>query len=245
MSLSLLSEYVSTVEGGEGRPIRGDIRLPEDLHTLFDEDLVLRPMPMAWWQALSADQRAMIGHVAGLYSFPTLELVETLRGIIAGRESQTIEIGAGNGGLCRALGIRGTDNYHQEGGTLSSQYYDANGVPPVQYGDHVERIQATDAMRKFKPKVVISCWVTHKWDPRRPHLKGNMYGVDEHYILNRCDEYIFIGSGTPSHRHKPIFADLLSGRITSHEVIRVERGPHIQSRSASEGVLVHIRRKGI
>lgn len=245
MSLSLLQKFVSTAESGDVRSIRSDLALPEDIYTLFDEDGVMVPKPTSWWEGVTVEQRALIGYRAGLYGFPTVELVDVLRDIINGREDQTIEVGAGNGGLCRALGIRGTDSYQQEDDLMTRVAMQQTGQPRISYGPHVEKIQATDAMRKFKPKVVVACWVTHKYDPRRPHMKGNMLGVDEHYILNRCDEYVFIGSGTPTHRNKLLFADLIAGRITSHEVVRVERAPYIQSRSASAGVLVHIRRKGI
>jgi hypothetical protein len=42
---------------------------------------------------------------------------------------------------------------------------------------------------------------------------------------------------------KPLFTDLKAGKIRTHEIVSWERGPMIQSRSAGEGILVHVRRK--
>src|SRR5262245_10991707 len=53
----------------------------------------LRVMPAAYWATTTPAERALFGHRHGLYSFPTVELVDHLREVIAGRVA--IEIGAG------------------------------------------------------------------------------------------------------------------------------------------------------
>lgn len=223
------------------RVIPANTKLIDD-PALWDEDGVLRPVPTAFWESCTSDERGKFGAKHSIYGFITTEMVDRLREMIAGREAETLEIGAGNGGLCRALGIRGIDSKYQQDSRTQMTLL-SMGNHAVNYGEHVETIQATDAMRKYKPKVVIASWVTHKYDPRRPHFEGNMYGVDEHYVLNRCDEYIFIGANMAVHRGKLLFQDLASGKVKSHELVCFETGPHIQSRSEGEGFMVHLRRK--
>lgn len=208
----------------------------------WDDDGVLNPMPQSFWENVHPDERSLFGYHHGIYALPTVELVERLRQIIAGREQQTIEIGAGNGGISKALGIQATDSYQQEDKNVS-QYINQLGGATVPYGPHVARHESKEAIRKFKPKVVLACWVTHKYNPLKPHLDGNQWGVDEHWVLSRCDEYIFVGAETRTHNVKPLFADLKAGKVRTHEIVSWERGPLIQSRSSGEGILVHIRRK--
>lgn len=144
----------------------------------------------------------MFGVRNGVYSIPTIELVDFLRTRIGGRRA--IEIGAGTGELAKALGIPATDNRQQEEPGLKA-YYAQLGQPTVPYGDHVERLDASEAVAKYKPEVVIACWVTHRFDPARESAGGSTSGVDEAAIIAACDEYIFIGN-EQVHAQKPIWA---------------------------------------
>lgn len=54
---------------------------------------------------------------------------------------------------------------------------------------------AVSAVQKYKPNVVIGCWVTHVFDERRPDAGGNMFGIDEAKLIATCDEYIVVGTG--------------------------------------------------
>lgn len=78
---------------------------------LFDEVGTLQPMSAAFWAEMPREQRQVFGHLHALYSYPTTELIATLKAMLP---AGTIEIGASNGGYCKALGIRGTDSYLQE-----------------------------------------------------------------------------------------------------------------------------------
>lgn len=64
---------------------------------------------------------------------------------------------------------------------------------------------AKEAVEKYRPSVVIACWVTHRFNPSRPHAGGSAYGVDEEELIAACDEYIFIGN-EHVHRHKSTWA---------------------------------------
>ncbi len=162
----------------------------------------MRILPAQFWAGTTVAERALVGHTHGIYSFPTVELVEHLRTVIGTRTA--IEIGAGHGVLADALGIPATDSRQQE----DPQYrmiIKMNGTPPVRYGPNVERLDAAAAVRKYTPQVVVGCWVTHRFDPACPQRGGNEGGVDERDVIRHCNTYVFVGN-TFVHRQKPIWA---------------------------------------
>lgn len=169
---------------------------------LLDERRNLRVVPACVLEDTTPQERMLFGVRSGLYSFPTEELCAFLQERIRGRRA--IEIGAGHGVLAKALSIPATDNRQQEDSAVKA-HYAAIGQPTVPYGDHVEKLDAASAVGKYRPDVVIACWVTHRFDPQRPHAGGNRSGVDEAEIIASCDEYIFIGN-EHVHAHKPIWA---------------------------------------
>lgn len=146
-------------------------------------------------------EQSVNGAELGVQELRNTQLCEYLRTRIAGRRA--IEIGAGNGVLARELGITATDNRQQEEPGLKA-YYAQLSQPTVRYGDNVERLDANAAVAKYKPEVVIACWVTHRFDPRAESAGGSSSGVDEAAIIAACDEYIFIGN-EQVHAHKPIW----------------------------------------
>jgi hypothetical protein len=136
----------------------------------------------------------------GVYCLPTTELIEFLREHII--DSRTIEIGAGHGAISRELGIRATDSKMQDRDDIALMYA-MQGQGTVKYGKNVEVYDGIDAIRRYKPKVVISAWVTHKYNLNEHFRHGNMYGVKEETILEKVDKYIFVGN-TKTHKLKPI-----------------------------------------
>lgn len=168
---------------------------------VLDEQGRLRVLPAAYWAATSATERFLLGRHHGVSGLPTVELVEHLRGLIAGRSA--IEIGAGNGVLAQALGIPATDSRMQEWPRIRREYAQLGQVP-VRYGDNVVACDAARAVRRYKPQVVLACWVTHKYNRARDAAGGNRYGVDEEDILANCQTYLFIGN-EEVHRGKSIW----------------------------------------
>jgi hypothetical protein len=150
-----------------------------------------RIMPASFYKETTPHERAVFGVRNGIYGLPTEELVAWVRERIAGRSA--IEIGAGHGAFAEALGIPGTDNWQQANPSVA-EYYAALGQPVVQYGDHVEKLDAAAAVAKHKPQVVVANWVTHKYRPERHAAGGNQDGVDEEAIIKACEAYIFIGN---------------------------------------------------
>ena len=169
---------------------------------LLDDRGRLRVVPARELEITTPEERLLFGVRHGLYGFPTLELVDFLRARIAGRSA--IEIGAGHGVLAQALGIPATDNRQQEDAAIQA-HYNALGQPTVPYGDHVEKLDASAAIAKYRPQVVIACWVTHRFEADRAHAGGSSTGVDEAAVISACEEYIVIGNERV-HAGKPIWA---------------------------------------
>lgn len=160
-----------------------------------------RVMPASYYADTNSQERAWLGLRYGLYGLPTEELCAWLTDRIAGRSA--IEIGAGNGRLAEQLGVSATDSYLQEDPAVGA-YLLSTGQPRTFYGPNVERLEALDAVRKYRPAVVIGSWITHRYNPRRHGLGGNQYGPKIEAILDRCEEYILIGN-TKTHAKNPLW----------------------------------------
>ena len=178
---------------------RGGVRDIASL--LLDDKGRLKVVPARVLSETTPEERLTFGIQHGLYSLPTVELVEYLHKRIAGRTA--IEVGAGHGMLAQALGIPATDNRQQESAALQN-YYQQLGQATVPYGNHVEQLDAQDALQRYSPQVVIACWLTHRYDPARHAAGGSQTGVDEAAIIAGCEEYIFIGNEL-THAGKPIW----------------------------------------
>lgn len=170
-----------TIDRGSIRDLR-----PEAL----DSDGRIQVLPAAFWAATTPHERALFGANTGIYSYPTVELVERLREIIAGRSA--IEIGSGHGVLAGALGIPGTDSFLQRTPEVRA-LLQRNGLKAVPYGASVIDMHASRAVRHFKPQVVIGAWVTHKFIERERARGGSEQGIDEPDVLHNCETYVLVG----------------------------------------------------
>jgi hypothetical protein len=132
-------------------------------------------------------------HIYARYGIPTVELLGWLRNYIGNRKA--IEIGSGTGDLARHLGIPATDNRMQEWPEIRA-YYHALQQPVIHYPSWVEALDALDAVRKYKPDIVIGSWITQWISPLEapPEGGGSVYGVREADMLNLGVTYIMIGN---------------------------------------------------
>jgi len=137
-----------------------------------------------------------------VYQLPTWELIWWLKREIAGRSA--IEICAGKSCLGRHLGIPMTDNFMQARPEVAL-YYALMKQPTIIPPDDVIQMEANEAIRHFRPQVVIGAWVSQRrLDENDFSLDGgNCYGPDEHDILDSGCTYIHIGNEGP-HRIKRI-----------------------------------------
>jgi len=149
-------------------------------------------------KCFTTEQLVKFGYTYAMYTLPTIELIETLHKMTV--NSDTIEIGSGNGIIAKELNIRATDNYCQELSEVKT-YYNLLKQPIIEYGKNVVKIDAETIAKKLKPDIILGSWITHKYDYS---LKsGNAYGPNEEIILDNCKTYIMLGNEA-THDIKPI-----------------------------------------
>jgi hypothetical protein len=196
---------------------------------LLDDNGYLRILPAATYEEFDWEELRLFCHFYARYGLPTLELVEWLKWYIG--DKSAIEIGSGCGDLGRALGIPMTDNHCQEWPDVQFFYLSA-GQPLIHYGENIERIDALEAAKKYKPDIIIGQWVTHWIDPTKPVPEGggNIYGVKEDLLLKECKSYVMVGN-RKVHGFKPIL------KMPHSEVA----APFIKSRAHQpEGNVIYI-----
>lgn len=163
---------------------------------LLDEQGRLKVVPAAVYDEIWHPDLRIWCHEHAFYGLPTTELIDFLRVEIGNRTA--LEIGAGNGSFGRALGVRMTDSYIQVPGrsVMVDAMYETLGQPRVQYGADVEELEARDAIRKYRPKVVFGSWVTQKVSANLPAPPGggSIHGIDEEWLLGRVETYIVVGN---------------------------------------------------
>jgi hypothetical protein len=191
------AEYKSLCEVAGSQ--RGLMILPAELYREFDWDIV-----------------RLFMHTNALYCLPTIELLEFLTEKIAMR--QAIEIGCGSGYIATNLGIPATDMRVQER-PEARLLYRMSGQPLIEYPDHVETLEAMDAVEKYKPQVVIGSYITKPYDGK----DGNMYAPDERDILKAVDTYIHIGD-LDTHADKPLMKKKFECIEPDWLIVRGKRG---------------------
>ncbi len=156
----------------------------------------LQIKPYELFDSVSSDSIRYFMHLHGIYCLPTLELLHFLQKEIG--SSTAIEIGCGIGAIAKALNIPPTDSRLQERPEIKA-HYASIGQPTVQYPKWVEKYDAIDAVKEYKPDVVIGSYIIKKYDGE----SGNMWGVDELEILALVKKYIHIGD-EETHSKKPL-----------------------------------------
>lgn len=172
------------------------------LESLMIKDGKFIPVPFEALKGFAQETISVFCHKHALYQMPTTELIDFIKNEIG--DSSVIEIGSGNGCIGRSLGIKMTDNKMQQWDIIRAQY-ELSRQPVITYGNDVEEIDALEAVKKYKPEVVVACWVTHKW--KEGLSAGNMFGVEEELMFNNgVKKYIHIGCDSPTtgHQIKPI-----------------------------------------
>ncbi len=167
---------------------------------LLDKNGQLRPVPSALLRDIPHEDLVYFCTISGFYSIPSIELLDLIREYIQ-PDHKTIEIGAGNGVYGRNLDLRMTDSFMQHPKNRRKfhnciEAYEKAGQCLVPYGEDVEELDAIDAVRIHKPNTVFCAWVTQKYNPAKPHLNGNMFGVPFNWMYNRksVKQIIMIGN---------------------------------------------------
>ncbi len=166
----------------------------------------------------SPDERMQFGHKYGMYTLPTLELIDFLKALIGTQKA--VEIGSGVGIIGQALGIPCTDNYCQDHPAAKAMYAQY-GQTTIKYGAHVLKRDAEWVARKWQPDIILGSWITHKYVD--PIIEGNMFGPDEAVILQHCKQYVMLGHER-IHSKKPI-------ANRPHKIIKSSECPFYVTRS--------------
>lgn len=177
---------------------------------------MIRPIPSEKVAEFSFTQQRLFLHKYGLYTLPTVELIDYLARIIKGKKA--IEIGAGMGVIGRSLGIPITDNKMQEWPEMKA-YYASILQPTIKYPADIVEMDAIEAIDYYKPDIVIGSYITPKWHPGMS--SGNIYGVETVDLISRVQAYYMIGN-LSTHNFDPGFA-YLDG-VEQHDFLYT-RGP--------------------
>jgi hypothetical protein len=150
---------------------------------LFARGLERKPVSMFWfrlfWPLVWQKKRLMpLVQPRGIFCFYSQALIDALVGLVADRSC--LEIGAGDGTLARFLKEQGvqltaTDNYGWE--------------KSVTYPDWVLRQDAREALKKYKPEVVICSWPPAQNDFEREVF--NLPGVQLYIVIGSRYRFAF------------------------------------------------------
>lgn len=168
-----------------------------DIEKIAMPDGVMTVMPFDFWKQFDHNARMYFMWVHGVYCIPTTELIEWIRANTVG---SSIEIGSGTGAIGKALGIPATDNKMQEEPEIAMRYA-MGGQPTIKYPRHIEKLDAHEAVMRYRPDTVVGSFITHRFESGQS--EGNMFGVQEEFILQNCKRYINIGN-LVTHASKPI-----------------------------------------
>jgi hypothetical protein len=166
---------------------------------VLEKNKKIRLLSSDVWKKYDWNSFRAFCHSHPRYGIPTTELVQFLREKINGRHA--IEIGAGAGDLGYHLRIGMTDSRQQEIPEIR-RHYELMQQPVIQYPDDVEKLEALDAVRRYRPEVVIGSWIT-TYAPHEMPYGSNPYGIRELDILGSVSTFIIIGN-TDIHHDKPI-----------------------------------------
>jgi hypothetical protein len=158
---------------------------------LLDNNGVLKLLPAHQYDLIDHDVLRAWCMQNARYGLPTVELVEWLKDLIGGRRA--IEIGSGAGDLAFHLGIKATDSKVQQTPFMQI-YYKLLQQSPIKYPEWVEKIDAMQAIIRYRPQVVVASWVTQKVMEPDGDTEGCYAGVEEDAIVASGVEYVMIGN---------------------------------------------------
>lgn len=150
-----------------------------------------RVLPAAEYRRFSEKEIRFWCALRGFYGLPTKELVDYVADLIKGKRA--IEVGSGCGVFARALGIPGTDSKVQN--TLGD-IYSAQRTIPVTYGTRVETLEASEAVKRYDPEVVVASWLSQRVTgfDRLNGIVGFAFGAEMWDILRGGRAFILIGN---------------------------------------------------
>lgn len=139
------------------------IRAQEIAKALLGPDGRIYPIPFSFIKNDTLDTLNVVMQAMALYTFPTLELCEWLNEQIDDNPEyephSAIEICAGTGWIGRQLQIPTTDIKSQENPNVQDVMFKQLSVP-ILYTEDVEKLESSEAVKKYHPEIVIGSYVT-------------------------------------------------------------------------------------
>jgi hypothetical protein len=140
-------------------------RVQAIIDQIYGSDNRIYPIPYSFIKNDNDDTLNFVMQACALYTFPTCELCEWLNSQIDDDSEyephSAIEICAGTGWIGRQLGIPITDLKAQEDPVMAGLMMQMV-TKPVTYSDDVEKLEAQEAIAKYKPDIVIGSFVSSK-----------------------------------------------------------------------------------
>lgn len=180
-------------------------RVVEIVGSIVGEDKKIYPIPYSLIENDTLDTLNYVMQTLGLYTFPTLELCEWLSSQIDDNPElephSAIEICGGTGWIGRQLGIPSTDVKNMENPVVQGVMLEQASMPTI-YADDVETLEASDAVKKYQPEIVIGSYVTSKQlvdkiDRKRAITVGyhmpSFHGVIEQNLMDVAKKEVKVG----------------------------------------------------
>lgn len=191
---------------------------------VLDKNGKVKLMTASEWTSFPWNDFRLFCHFYARYGIPTIELVEFLYDII--KDKLTIEIGAGTGDLGYHLRIPMTDSRQQEMPEVIKAYKNMQ-QPVIIYPDEVRKFDAIDAIRFYKPDIVIASWIS-PYSPCETYYKSNPFGVKVEKVVDMVERFILLGN-IDSHgdmpimklNHQELYAEWMVSRAKNQENNRI------------------------
>lgn len=180
-------------------------RVVEIVDSIVGKDGKIYPIPYSLIENDTLDTLNYVMQTLGLYTFPTLELCEWLSSQIDDNPEfephSAIEICGGTGWIGRQLGIPSTDVKNMENPIVQDVMLEQASMPTI-YADDVETLEASDAVKKYQPEIVIGSYVTSKQlvdkiDKKRAMTIGfympSFHGVIEQNLMDEARKEVNVG----------------------------------------------------
>lgn len=180
-------------------------RAVEIVESIVGKDGKIYPIPYSLIENDTLDTLNFVMQALGLYTFPTLELCEWLSSQIDDNPElephSAIEICGGTGWIGRQLGIPSTDIKNMENPLVQDVMLEQASMPTI-YADDVETLEASDAVKKYQPEIVIGSYVTSKQlvdkiDRKRAMTIGfympSLHGVIEQNLMDVAKKEVRVG----------------------------------------------------
>jgi len=229
-------------------------RAHDIIESVCARDKRIYPIPFSFIKDDNLDTLNIVMQALGLYTFPTYELCEWLESQIDDNPEyephSAIEICAGTGWIGRQLGITSTDIKNMETPIVQNIMLEQLSIPTI-YTEDVEKLEASEAVKKYSPDIVIGSYVTSKQlvdkidkkkaitigmkMPNGGVIEQNLMdivrkevhvGVNVQYIIRKVYKTILVINGR-THMHEPYLS-------IPHETLSfpwlITRGDNSQSR---------------